>query len=499
MARQILSIDLQQDLLTAVILDDEKNQEVLSSIVVVSGIRLPEEVVAELAAQLTRADYRCFLSLGASFFSFRNLSLPFSDRKSINKILPFELEESTANPIDTMIIDSMINSREGEETEVIAAMIERKLLSEWYAALQQAGIFPEIITLSGLATLANIRENGKPPEEFIFLDLRMENASLFLISSDRLQLIRPLVFDAGRKAGFTFDEKSGEIHIQRPEHGAEAFRQLALAIKQTLPPLSLATPMATLPIYIDGSAGLTQSATSWLEAAFNRPCLVCGRAGLLPLPSSLPAKTDQHAHLLTSCLSLSTQGGKTKDWFNFSKEEFSPKRGLRNYHNPQRLITYPLIALLLLSLGYLWYNTNVLKKQQTALVAEIRAVFTETLPEVRRIVDPLQQLQVAINKSRLSSTEGEGTTLPYTALHILREISTRIPPSLDIRLSRLVYESKGLRLIGITDTFNTVDSLKKTLEQSPNFINVTISSANLNTKDNKIRFELKVECGDTTP
>ena len=162
MAHQILSIDLQQDLLTAAILDDEKTQELLASTVVVTGSRPPEEVIAELAATLACADCRCFLSLGASFFSFRNLVLPFSDRKSINKILPFELEESTANSIDTMLIDFMLNSREGEETEVIAAMIERKLLSEWYTALRQAGISPEFITLSGLATLSFIFGISQP-------------------------------------------------------------------------------------------------------------------------------------------------------------------------------------------------------------------------------------------------------------------------------------------------------------------------------------------------
>ncbi|MBU1140070.1 MAG: PilN domain-containing protein [Proteobacteria bacterium] len=498
MAHRILSIDLQSDLLTAVILDGERNHEILASTVVVTGSRLPEEVIGELTTGMDSKDCRCFLSLGASFFSFRNLILPFSDRKSIDKILPFELEESTASPIDTMLIDSMVYRGE-EETEVIAAMIDRKTLSEWYAALQQAKISPEVITLSGLPTLSSIRENGHPPEEFIFLDLRLENGALFLISSNKLQLIRPLVFDAGRKAGFTFDKENGEIHIQRPEHGAESFRELALAVRQTLVSLSLSTPLENLPIYIDGSSGLAQSATSWLEAAFNRPCLICGRAGLLPLPSPLPAQTEGHARLLTSCLSLGMQGGKAKTAFNFSKEEFAPHRGLASYRNLQRLIALPLIAFLLLTLGYLWYNTNVLKKEQEALVTEIRGVFTETLPEVSRIVDPLQQLQVAIDKSKLTSTEGAGTTLPYTVLNVLHEISTRIPSSLDVRLTRLVYESKGLRLMGITDTFNTVDNLKKDLEQSPNFTGVTISSANLNPKDSKIRFELRVDCGGSTP
>lgn len=398
-----------------------------------------------------------------------------------------------------MLIDSLIYNREGGETEVIAAMIERKFLAEWHAAFQNAGIFPENISLSGLATLASIREQGHPPEEFIFLDLRMENGTLFLISSDRLQLVRPLVFDAGRKAGFTFDKETGEIHIQRPEHGAEAFQELALAVKQTLMPLSLSTSKETLPIYIDGGAGLTQSSTSLLEAAFNRPCLVCGRAGLLPLPSPLPAQTEHYGHLLTSCLCLGRLGGKIKNGFSFSKEEFAPRRSLASFRNLQKLIAIPLIAFLLLSFGYLWYNTTALKKQQEALVAEIHGVFKETLPEVSRIVDPLQQLQVAINKTRLTSTEGEGATLPYTALNILHEVSTRIPSSLDVRLTRLIYESKGLRLMGITDTFNTVDNLKKNLEQSPYFTAATISSANLNPKDSNIRFELKVEFGGTTP
>ncbi len=498
MANHILSIDLQSDLLTATLLDDDKSQEIFASTVVVTGSRTPEEVIGDLTAALDCGDCRCFLSLGASFFSFHNLVLPFSDRNSIDKVLPFELEESTANPIDTMLIDAMVNSRE-EETEVISAMIERKVLAKWHAAMQGAGIFPEVITLSGLSTLTSIQENGHPPEEFIFLDLRLENSGLFLVSSGRLQLVRPLIFDAGRKAGFTFDEKSGDIQVQRPEHAADSFRELALAVKQTLTPLSLSSSLENLPIYIDGSAGLAQSATSWLEAAFNRPCLVCGRAGLLPLPSPLPAVTEKHGRFLTSCLSLGVQGKKQKNGFNFCKEDFAPHSGLNDYRTLAKLIGLPLIALLFLALGYLWYNTISLEKQQAALVTEIHDVFKEALPRVSRIVDPLQQLQVAVNQVRLSSADNEGIALPHTVLHVLSEISTRIPTSIDIRLTRLVYETKGLRLMGITDTFNTVDTMKKSLEQSSDFTSVTISSANMNTKDNTIRFELKITFGNHTP
>ncbi|HIP83182.1 MAG TPA: hypothetical protein EYH19_06375, partial [Desulfocapsa sulfexigens] len=156
-----------------------------------------------------------------------------------------------------------------------------------------------------------------------------------------------------------------------------------------------------------------------------------------------------------------------------------------------------LIAALISSLAYLFYDNNVLTKKRDALVSDIHTVFKETLPGTKRIVDPRQQLQVAINTAKISSGKGEGTALPYPALHVLRVISTRISTSLDVKLTRMVYEAKGLRLIGITDTFNTVDNMKKSLEQAPEILFVTISSANMNPKDNKIRFELKLDLGES--
>jgi Tfp pilus assembly protein PilN len=88
---------------------------------------------------------------------------------------------------------------------------------------------------------------------------------------------------------------------------------------------------------------------------------------------------------------------------------------------------------------------------------------------------------------------GKDSALPaITILDILAEISVNIPQSLDVRLARFVVDDSGLRLKGTTDTFNTVDAIKKGLEQSPAFNSVEISAANLDPKSSKIRFELKL-------
>jgi general secretion pathway protein L len=506
MASHILSIDLQSDLLTAVLLEDDINKNIIASAAIITAEKTAEELITELTATLDCRNCRCFLSLGASFFSFRNIDLPFSDRKSINKVLPFELDESTASPIDTMLIDAMVTINDEGNSEILTAMIQREALGEYHTALKDAGITLEIITLSGLATIAAIQANGKAPEEFIFLDLRLDNAALFLITSGKLQLVRSLSFtplpnDTGPKTEFAVDEESGELQVQGLEHSAESFLKLALTVKQTLAPLPMVIAQEKMPIYLDGTTGSTGKVASWLEApsAFNKPCLICGRSGLLPPPIGLPKATEAHASFLTACLSLGMQGDiiKRKN-FNFCKEEFTFQGDLAEYRTMGRIVGLSLLALLILGLGYLWYDTGSLKQERAALVTDIHGVFKETLPKVTRIVDPVQQLHVAINELKTSSNKGGNTNLPYSALHILREISTRIPPSIDVRLTRLVYESKGLRLIGLTDSFNTVNSMQKSLEQSPDFKSVIISSTKQIPKDNKIRFELKVELGAPT-
>lgn len=500
MASRILSIDLQSDLLTAVILKNDINKDIIASAAIIPAEKTLQELITELITRLDCSNCRCVLSLNSSYFSFQNLSLPFQDRKAIDKILPFELEESTAVAIDTMLIDAIVTPGNDEGSEVITAMIEHTRLAEIHSALKQAGIPPEIITLSGLPTIAEIQEAGQAPDEFIFLDLRLDNATLFLISSGKLQLVRtlpftPFRFATGPMAKLAVNAEDGKLQVQELEHSGESFRQLALMVRQTLTPLLLQSSQEQIPIYIDGTAGSASETSSCLEAstAFDRPCLICGRVGLLPLPMHLPKQTEEHAVYLNACLSLGKQADKRHDSFNFSKGTFAFRSSLSDYQNKAKTVGGILLVALVISLSYLWYNTGSLQNERTAIISEIHKVFKDTLPGVTRIVAPVQQLKVAVNNIRNSAGSEQGTTLPRTVLHVLQELSTRLPDSMDIRIIRMLYEENGLRLMGVTDSFNTVDSMKKALEQSPDFATVTISSTKQNPRDNRIRFELKIQ------
>ena len=64
---------------------------------------------------------------------------------------------------------------------------------------------------------------------------------------------------------------------------------------------------------------------------------------------------------------------------------------------------------------------------------------------------------------------------------------------LEVEVDRLVVDLDGVQIRGTTDTFNTVDSIKKGLESSESYQDVVIASANLDQSGKGVRFEIKMD------
>ncbi|MEK6201219.1 MAG: type II secretion system protein GspL, partial [Desulfobulbaceae bacterium] len=438
-------------------------------------------------------DASCHIALEADSFFYRNLSLPFTDSKTINKILPLELEENTPVKIDNLLIDSMIARDDKQKSRVIAAMIDRELLTTQLATLQALGIDPQTVTISAIPTALRLAHTPGLPADFLLLNIDLQRATLILVQSGHITLIRPLVFDPGLQSGFQIDQDSHAIKAFRPENIDDTFQALITAIRQTLQSIFHTHELA---VYLSGPVGSLTGTADRIQAGLGGLCRSCAPAAADPsgqfVPQFVPPVDEKWlSGIMDDCVNLGWQ--ITKNWksFNFRKEAFATKKSFTD-RALAIAITLPLISAALLAMIYLWVDYRSLLKEQNDLNAQVRAVFTETLPEVTRIVDPIQQLQVKIRETRQSSM-GKDTGLPaITILDILAEISVNIPKSLDVRLARFVVDDSGLRLKGTTDTFNTVDAIKKGLEQSPAFNSVEISAANLDPKSSKIRFELKL-------
>ena len=111
-----------------------------------------EDAIADIKEQTGFTGGPCLVTFGAEFFSFRNVSLPFSDRKKIEQALPFELVDHSPVDINSLLIDFIVAKSETKGTDIVAAMISREYLAAHLAVLTSAGINPESIGISGLST-----------------------------------------------------------------------------------------------------------------------------------------------------------------------------------------------------------------------------------------------------------------------------------------------------------------------------------------------------------
>jgi Tfp pilus assembly protein PilN len=149
-----------------------------------------------------------------------------------------------------------------------------------------------------------------------------------------------------------------------------------------------------------------------------------------------------------------------------------------------------ILCLLIVDMGVDYY---FLKERYRMLDQRVTEVFSRTFPDVKRIVDPLQQMKVKVNEVKTSAISIPGTNSNDKVLDLLKDISDRIPKSLDVHVTRMVIDQETVRVSGKTDTFNTVDSIKSGLELSKYFSGVTISSATLDRTGKRVQFEIKLQ------
>jgi general secretion pathway protein L len=104
--------------------------------------RLPELPGTFLAA--AREQGRVVLALPAAAVSFREVTLPLTDRHKVRQVLPLELKGETAQDTEELVFDALPLA----EGKMLAAWVKRQVVAGWIEALAGLGLEPEIVTVA---------------------------------------------------------------------------------------------------------------------------------------------------------------------------------------------------------------------------------------------------------------------------------------------------------------------------------------------------------------
>ena len=482
MSRKILGLDIRPDAVSAVLINSSIKGTVIEAHGHVplsgrkedrNGLSTSLEIIEQ---KMDISDSICVASFPADEISFRNIKVPFKGQKKIKRILPYELEPTLPFPVEDLIID-FIQIEVPDHTHdknLITASIEKSKLQSFFDTLATFNIEPEIVTVGGYPTafsLANFLDSHK---NWFFVDIDNHKSTIFIILSGRVCLIRSFPIHSAARL---YKIKSLCGNIRRTIYALEKILGLDFE-----PNGGFITGCG-----ID-DLGFDKDMEQALGIPIERVDML--RSADILKPQSLPPSWIPS--LMDNALSLALMEVEGAKGFNFRKGPFALKKFWEE--NKKNLIQTGVFFVLVLSLG--WFNVFLdsyfMEKRLARLNHQITGIFTSTFPEIKNIVDPVQQMKIKIQQAGNNALLPGETEKQIRAIDILNTISKAIPKEMDVILKTFVMGSESVSISGDTDSFNSVDNIKSKLEQADIFKKIIISAANIDKLDKRVHFKLNV-------
>jgi Tfp pilus assembly PilM family ATPase len=482
MSRKVLGIDIRNETVTAVLLHSSLREHRVEDFfhLPFSGPEDPERSLSSALQTLTEkidltgSDY--VICIPANQFIFRNLQIPFSNSKKIRMVLPFELETTLPYTAEDMVIDfhALNGTSAGDQTELIAAAIEKSKLSPYLNALASIQADPEKLTLGGLPTALCLANQADPEEDQLFIEIDDTYGTLFVLAGGRLQLIRSFPL---------------------PPAGPSKAPQLCAQIKQTLAAFLESSELNFEPIeVVANGVGLDKTdIIPQVSRALELPVKAVSITELLDIPVKNNEKIPWVPAQMDNALALALMEVEGYDGLNFHMGRFAAQKFLSKHKRPLIKIGILAAAVLVLFFFNLMMEAHTLNKQIRSINNQMIQIFKTTFPAVKTIRYPYQEMQAKIRETKKTAAfEAEGGP-SIRSIDILNSISEKIPENITVNLTRLVIQPDNVIITGTTDTYNSVDGIKSHLEQIQHFEKVTISSSNIDRSGNEVRFMLKLD------
>lgn len=395
-----------------------------------------EELVAALRTRAAGwAGSRIVSALPGSRFTQRTIAFPFSDRKRIEKALPFELEDLLPFSLDEVVLDHAVlkaGSGKQDETQVLCLALPKAALRQHLDRLAAAGIEPHAVVPSflGLSAVAALMPADGPL-------LLMAGGDLCLRGAGMVQAVRSIGASA----------TGGLRHVlQSLEAGREDRIERAALL---------------------GSDEAAQQALAAAEIAVET------------VSPALGGKEAADAVSLGAALTTDV---------NFRKGEFAFRKADEGARRRRRTMIIAAAAAAVLFCVNIGVKLWIVRAGYNRLDGEIRQIYQQTFPDSKPTGDVVRQMKDRLADARKRfGALGSGTS----ALDVMKTVTDGIPKEVRISFTDFLLEGERLRLQGEAPSFETLDKAKAELQKSPLFSEVAVQDTRMGV-DNKVKFRLDI-------
>lgn len=425
----------------------------------------------------------CICGFSLAFTSVRNLELPFADRKNIAQALPFELDDQLIHSSDELITDFSILNTEENSSQILAFAVEKALLAGILDQARRHGVDPVVVVPAAVSVADAIgRRLGK--EAVMIMHGGANGVELILLGNGGCRACRYLPYALQNTSNQELDVLP-----------VEAFRVVGAGTLQTLG-FAHAMGMAADTVdrvIITGALASSRTGCDELSTLLGIRVETIDINSLLDIdPGELTEESLRDpVYSPALCLALHSSGRKAP--YNFRQGNFAYRSSLLASRKQVMAAATAATVLVSAIAGFFLVDHSRLTAENNRLQERMEQLYRSQFPSITRVQDPYVQMQVALREVQATETEVPIYAGKQQMLDVLADISARIPERVTLQVSRLVADHKGVRMRGVTETFNNVNEIKGMLSRSPRYSAVKIVSATADAKTKKIRFELQLD------
>jgi hypothetical protein len=369
-----------------------------------------------------------------------NLNFPFHGRRKISLVIGGELEEMLPFPVEDMLIDFQETDEEGK---VLAAAVPSSVVADFNGRKRIRNItFQSLAVLRALRWFSLIRQenlvfincSGNTVVIMTFKGGKVVHLRQFFRSPQSNSLTEPLQ-EIAKDSDFA---RASYVMVSDDDTLAEKeIIELALGISVHVP---------TLDDYVYG-----ESLPAWAWAGIGSALIALDPKGEISL-------SGEHYRALS---------GTTR---------------------AALYVTASMAGLSLIILGLASLNFYSKQSAYEYLSAEPNRIYRTAFPKAPPVKDVARTFEDRIRK--LDKDQGSSSEPAANPLALLNEISGRIEPQVDVKVSEFLADEKEFALAGTTTSFASLDKIKAALGQIKGTSALELQSVDL-AAGGQVRFRLR--------
>ena len=421
----------------------------------------------------------------------RNRSFPFSDKRRLDRAVPFEVEDNVPFDIDDLVIDWDWLRREGSEAEVTVCMAPQESIRQILERFNEAHLQPRIVEADGMV-LANLATIFRLEGTHLLADIGHRTTQLTLLVEGRPALSRS-VSGAGealtqaiaRDRGWSIEDaerfkcEESLLGDGFEQAGSEAIAVLDQISREIL--RTLETPTAHSASAVDHPKITLLGGTSRLHKLEDH---LSERTGYETKRLSLPPGSEDAAlvsggdpAVYGKAMALALRNtSRAQTAIDFRQGEFKYRQDFRRFIDSDLRAPIALsILVVLLFLGQIGNGIATTSRQSEQVRSQVAELYREAFPDEAPPSNPLAALRRHIDEAQERAEFLGAYGKLQSALDLLGEVSERMPSDIEVGFDELNIDRRVIRIKVHAPNFEAVDRITNALSDESAFRNTKVA------------------------